>query len=105
MQPSLYCSPPSICSHSPPPPPLKAPGFEKLTTALYTRGDPYLGSDAVFGVRSSLIVDLEHVDDEALTRARGFEQTGKGHAYLRQDFVLARPEEGRRIREGAVPVA
>lgn len=35
---------------------LSAPGFEKLTTALYFEGDPYLTSDAVFGVKSSLIV-------------------------------------------------
>nr|GAT46984.1 intradiol RING-cleavage dioxygenase [Mycena chlorophos] len=35
---------------------LTAPGFEKLTTALYFKGDPYLYSDAVFGVKSSLVV-------------------------------------------------
>lgn len=33
-----------------------AQGYEKLTTAFYPRGDPYLYSDAVFGVHSSLIV-------------------------------------------------
>ncbi|KAJ7231714.1 intradiol ring-cleavage dioxygenase [Mycena haematopus] len=35
---------------------LEAPGFEKLTTAFYLKGDPYLTSDAVFGVKSSLVV-------------------------------------------------
>ncbi|EEB87955.1 hypothetical protein MPER_14476, partial [Moniliophthora perniciosa FA553] len=35
---------------------IQAPGFEKLITALYPSGDPYLHSDAVFGVNTSLIV-------------------------------------------------
>jgi len=34
---------------------IHAPGYEGLTTALYFKGDPYLTSDAVFGVKSSLI--------------------------------------------------
>ena len=35
---------------------IEAPGFRKLTTALYFEGDPYLESDSVFGVKKSLIV-------------------------------------------------
>jgi hypothetical protein len=35
---------------------IEAPGFKKLTTALYPEGDPYLESDAVFGVKKSLVV-------------------------------------------------
>jgi protocatechuate 3,4-dioxygenase beta subunit len=35
---------------------IHAPGYEGLTTALYFKGDPYLTSDAVFGVKSSLIM-------------------------------------------------
>ena len=35
---------------------IEAPGFRKLTTALYPEGDPYLASDAVFGVKKSLVV-------------------------------------------------
>ena len=34
---------------------LQATGFETLITALYFPGDPYLTSDAVFGVKQSLI--------------------------------------------------
>ncbi len=34
------------------------PGFDHLITALYLRGDPYETTDAVFGVKSSLVVDL-----------------------------------------------
>ena len=38
-----------------------APGYETLVTHLFRSGDPYLDSDAVFGVRSSLIADwVEH---------------------------------------------
>jgi hydroxyquinol 1,2-dioxygenase len=34
-----------------------APGYERLITHVFREGDPYLDSDAVFGVRSSLITD------------------------------------------------
>lgn len=34
----------------------KAPGYKTLTTALYPEGDVYLNSDAVFGVKKSLVV-------------------------------------------------
>ena len=36
---------------------IEAPGFEKLVTHVFRGGDPYLESDAVFGVRSSLVAD------------------------------------------------
>ena len=35
---------------------IEAPGYKKLTTAFYPEGDPYLASDAVFGVKRSLVV-------------------------------------------------
>jgi len=34
-------------------------GYETLVTHLFIEGDPYLDSDAVFGVKQSLIVSLE----------------------------------------------
>ncbi len=37
---------------------ITADGFETLVTHLFTKGDPYLDSDAVFGVKESLIVDF-----------------------------------------------
>ncbi len=37
-----------------------APGHVKLTTHLFVANSPYIESDAVFGVRPSLIVDFEH---------------------------------------------
>lgn len=38
---------------------------------MFPRGDPYLTSDAVFGAKKSLIVDLKEVDDAALAKKRG----------------------------------
>lgn len=35
---------------------VEAPGYHKLTTALYPEGDKWLSSDAVFGVKKSLVV-------------------------------------------------
>ncbi len=35
---------------------IQAQGYRKLTTALYFEGDKYLDSDAVFGVKDSLVV-------------------------------------------------
>jgi hydroxyquinol 1,2-dioxygenase len=36
---------------------ISAPGYETLVTHVFRNGDPYLDSDAVFGVRSSLVAD------------------------------------------------
>jgi len=76
---------------------IEAPGYETLTTAFYWKDDPYVTSDAVFGVRSSLIVDPDIITDTQLTLARGFKEA-KPHAYIKQDIVLATPEECKRAR-------
>ncbi|KAF9266668.1 intradiol ring-cleavage dioxygenase [Marasmius fiardii PR-910] len=81
---------------------IQAPGFEQLITALYPRNDPYINSDAVFGVKSSLIVDLKSVDDTKLTLARGFKEA-KPHVELEFDFVLPTVEESREARKKAMP--
>ena len=48
---------------------LEAPGFEKVISELFVAGDPYIGSDAVFGVKDSLIVDfVRHESEEDSTR-------------------------------------
>lgn len=41
---------------------LSAPGHERLITHVFRDGDKYLDSDAVFGVRSTLISDWIHHD-------------------------------------------
>ncbi|KAJ7261893.1 intradiol ring-cleavage dioxygenase [Mycena rebaudengoi] len=81
---------------------LQAPGFEKLVTALYLKGDPYLTSDAVFGVKSSLIVETATESDIQVTRARGFKDA-KTHEVLKFDFVLATLEEGAEARKLTMP--
>lgn len=81
---------------------IEAPGYEKLTTALYMKGDPYITSDAVFGVRTSLIVEPQLVEDTSVTLARGFKDA-KSHMELKHDFVLATPEEGAEARRKVMP--
>ncbi|WP_027802454.1 intradiol ring-cleavage dioxygenase [Paraburkholderia dilworthii] len=41
---------------------IEAPGYERLITHVFRSGDRYLDSDAVFGVRSSLIADWQQHD-------------------------------------------
>ncbi len=38
---------------------VQAPGYKPLTTHIFVEGDPYLESDAVFGVKDSLVVDFD----------------------------------------------
>lgn len=42
---------------------LRAPGFETLVTHLFIAGDPYLESDVVYGVKPSLVAQLEPHDE------------------------------------------
>lgn len=64
-------------------------------SALYLRGDPYEASDAVFGVKSSLIVDFEKVD-KATAEEYGVKE---GIWLLKQDFVLVTKEETEKLRD------
>jgi len=70
------------------------PGWDHLITALYIRGDPYETSDAVFGVKQSLIVDFEKVDAE--TAKYGVEI---GSKILKHDFVLVDEKETEKLRD------
>jgi hydroxyquinol 1,2-dioxygenase len=44
---------------------LEAPGYEKVISEIFVAGDPYTESDAVFGVKESLIVEFELHDSPA----------------------------------------
>jgi protocatechuate 3,4-dioxygenase beta subunit len=44
---------------------VSAEGFEPLTTHVFVAGDPYLDSDAVFGVKQSLVADFVRHDSQA----------------------------------------
>ena len=42
---------------------VSAPGYQEVATHLFVKGDPYLDSDVVFGVKGSLICDFTQHDD------------------------------------------
>lgn len=53
---------------------IAAPGHETLVTHVFVAGDPYLDSDAVFGVKQKLIAE--------------FARAPEGHRVLSYDFAL-----------------
>jgi hydroxyquinol 1,2-dioxygenase len=66
---------------------VSAPGFQTVTTHIFDSQDPYLNEDAVFGVKSSLIVEFErHEAHDEATRAYGVEPPFYTCNF---DFVLA----------------
>ena len=64
---------------------IDAPGFVKLVTHVFVAGSDYLDSDAVFGVKDSLI--REYVTRPA-GRAPDGRQMDQPYSYLQYDFVL-----------------
>ena len=71
------------------------PGYDHLITALYIRGDPYESSDAVFGVKESLLVEFSPVND-AIAEQYGVKP---GTAVLEHDFVLVSELEASNLRD------
>jgi hydroxyquinol 1,2-dioxygenase len=66
---------------------IEAPGFSRLVTHIFDPDDPYIASDAVFGVKQSLMAEFRRVEDPAAVAAAGF----TGPFYDTEfDFVLAR---------------
>ena len=66
---------------------IRAAGYQALTTHIFRAGDPYLDSDVVFGVRSSLIGDyVEH----GAGKAPDGSVVDSVFFTLDQTFVLAR---------------
>ncbi len=62
-------------------------GYQPLTTHLFVAGDEYLGSDAVFGVKDSLVVDfVRHPPGKAPDGST----TDEAFVTAGYDFVLAR---------------
>lgn len=64
---------------------IEAPGYETLITHVFRSDDPYLDSDAVFGVRESLIADWRRQPD--------------GSYLVEYDFVLNPLRAGGQRRE------
>ncbi|PZM14751.1 intradiol ring-cleavage dioxygenase [Rhizobium tubonense] len=71
---------------------IKAKGFDTLVTHIFDPDDPYISSDAVFGVKESLLAEFKRTHDPARSRDYGFEGDFWDVEY---DFVLARKEEAR----------
>jgi hydroxyquinol 1,2-dioxygenase len=66
---------------------VRAEGHDPLTTMLFVGGDPYLDSDAVFGVKSALVVDFVRHDSPEEAEAHGVTAPFHTVAY---DFALTR---------------
>jgi hydroxyquinol 1,2-dioxygenase len=66
---------------------IEAPGYETLTTALFSAGDPYVQSDAVFGVKPSLVVD--YVPNDNAASAKEWDLPSPFFE-VERDFVLVR---------------
>ncbi|MGB3122955.1 MAG: dioxygenase [Pseudomonas sp.] len=65
---------------------LELPGYSKLVTHLFTEGDPYLESDAVFGVKQSLqVVYEDRTAHDAVSAKVGMQLPFKQAYY---EFVL-----------------
>jgi hydroxyquinol 1,2-dioxygenase len=69
---------------------IKADGYDTLVTHIFDPDDPYINSDAVFGVKESLLAKFNKVDDPARARDYGFAGDFWDVDY---DFVLARKGE------------
>ncbi|MBB6123087.1 intradiol ring-cleavage dioxygenase [Sphingobium subterraneum] len=68
---------------------VSAPGYRSVTTHLFVPDCPYLGSDAVFGVKESLIAQINMTEPSARSLAAGLDSA---HWHLKYDFVLV-PQE------------
>jgi hydroxyquinol 1,2-dioxygenase len=68
-----------------------APGLRTLITHVFADGDPHLGSDAVFGVKRSLITAFEEREPGTAPDGRVLDEP---YAVASYDLVLA-PEEQR----------
>lgn len=68
---------------------------DRQIRALYLRNDPYETSDAVFGVKDSLTVDIGKAGPEY---ARKY-NVAEDHALLTYDFVLVSDAETAALRE------
>ncbi|GGX68346.1 6-chlorohydroxyquinol-1,2-dioxygenase [Tateyamaria omphalii] len=66
---------------------LEADGFETLTTHIFDPDDPYIHSDAVFGVKESLMAKFDLIEDAGKIAEAGMD----GPYYeVAHNFVLAR---------------
>ncbi|MGE0255999.1 MAG: dioxygenase [Alphaproteobacteria bacterium] len=67
-------------------------GYQPVQTELFNSDDRYLDSDAVFGVKASLVVDYVKNSDPVAAKKRGFDGP---HYEARYDFTLKQAAEVR----------
>lgn len=65
---------------------IEAEGFDRLVTHIFDPDDPYIHSDAVFGVKESLMAKFDLIEDPEAIRAAGFDRP---FYLVEHDFVLA----------------
>lgn len=73
---------------------MRKKGWDSLVTALYISSDPYITSDAVFGVKSSLCISPVPAS-RSLAQKYSVEE---GTPVIQYDFVLVREEEARKLK-------
>lgn len=73
-----------------------AEGYQELATALYVAGDAHIDSDAVFGVSSSLVVEIQPAAKDG---------PAPGLRRVLYDFVLPRASGAGSRRVGADPAS
>ena len=66
---------------------LSADGYETLVTHIFDPNDPYIESDAVFGVKASLLCEYQNVDDESWAKELNFKNP---FLISEHDFVLVK---------------
>lgn len=77
---------------------ITAPGFDKLTTALYPSHSPFLGTDPVFATRKSLVCELKQEKDPKEYSKWGWShedvlKRGGNVWFWQYHFVLATEQE------------
>jgi hydroxyquinol 1,2-dioxygenase len=70
---------------------VSAPGYETVVTHIFVKGDPYLDSDVVFGVKESLVVEFRRIDSVAEAANVGLAAPFFAANY---DFVLSSAGSG-----------
>ena len=74
---------------------LKAPGHQPLVTHIFDPDDSYIASDAVFGVKPSLLAEFQRIENPARIEAEGMD----GPFWLvEHDFALA-PEGAAQVSD------
>ena len=64
-----------------------APGYQRLITHVFVAGDEYLGMDAVFGVKPSLIAEFAEHSRGTAPDGRAMDEP---YAIVDYDLVIAR---------------